>query len=680
MPSQTFTLSPLFPEGMVTDYDMNLLKPTQASSLQDVIWNSNGHLSKRGDFYYQSGANPLNANTDKITSCVQWYDQDGQLKLVMGDANGKVAAKVWYTNFVSADTTTASTTCTLASGVPVWPVAVYENEVIVVAPTVTSPAFRWAGATTAGASGTGTITFSTDDDLITGSGTNFTTRFAQDGQYIVITDDDGINWYYLVEKVESDTLLRVANKIGIEGDSGLSWASSPFGYFNLHALVTDGGRASASSTTITGRATSWNTGLTTVAANDTIGQPTDGLRHNVATVGGDTSLTTTAAPGWVSSKPHQVTRKLFGNIVTEHQNRLWMAGLPNYPNRVALLPAGASPSVEYNGIDSSTTNPLAAGQAEFLDVPSPNETGKVTALLSVREPGGLAVFRDRDFYMVYGEWPSVQVQKISSDVGCIGWRAACEVPGGVAWVGVEGIYIHRPGGGVQNLCDGKIRKAWTSAARAVNIQTPGSLTASDIATIAYVDEHLVVYIAARSNPTSTSDGTTWVYSFRNNAWVRWTGIAPRSFSTLRNPGLFGTEALAADQVTNRYLSLSTALRGVAEVSGNGVGGTFFARSGYFLSGTPDQVGRMIDGKIVCSTAGTGQSFVVKVGFAPDTATTVTGNFTSRKIRFRPSSTQMGVSLLATNQQALEITESAGTFTALEIEAVSFTVRKRRARA
>lgn len=679
MTARTFTLSPVFPEGLVTDVDMNLLKPTQASALENAIWHPNGHLQKRGGFFYLSGANPLSGNTDKITSCVLWSDQAGQLQLVMGDANGRVASKVFGINFVSPDTTSASSAVTLASGIPVWPVAVYQNEVIVVAPTSMAPTFRWAGAVTLGSSGPGTVSVTNGSDLIEGSGTNFITQLAEAGQYIAIVDDSGAVWYYLVDYVESDTLLRVTSPVEMATDTGLSWSNSPYGRFNIQMLVTDRGTAENSTTTITGKATTWDTGTSDVLVNDFIGQTADGGRFNISATTDDNTLTVSTAPSWGADSPYQITRKMFGNIVCEHQNRLWFSGFANYPNRVALLPPGANPSIAFNGIDSSTTSPLTAGQAEFFDVPSPSELGSIRAMLSVREPGGLAVFRDRDFYMVYGEWPSIQIQKISDEVGCIGWRAACEIPGGVAWIGTEGVYVHRPGGGVQNLCDGKIRRQWTTASRIVGINSPSSLAAPDATAIAYVDEHIIVSIAGSATPTNSNDVYMFAYSLRNEAWVKWTGIAPRSFSPVRNPTQFGTEAIAADQVTNRFLSLSSALGSASTGHASAVNGAFLARSGYFLVGGVDQTGRIIDGKIVCSTSGTSLNMTVKVGYALDTATTITSNFTSRKVRFRPSSTQMGVSNFALNQQAFEIAEVSGTFNLLEVESISFTVRQKRQR-
>lgn len=679
MPARQYTLSPLFPEGMVTDVDPNLLKPTQAVLIQDGMWNYTGHLQKRGGLFYMSGANPLNAATDKITSCVAW--PSSTYYLVMGDANGRLARMAWSENFASATTSTASSSIQVRSGVPMWPTLVYGNEVIAVSPTSAAAAIRWSGATTGAAAGAGTVSVSQDGYDITGAGSNFLTRFAETGQYIYITDDYGNDWYYLVEKVVSDTVLRVSTPIEMTTDAGLSWGSSPYAYFNISAYVTEKGRGSAAATTVTGTGTTWNSGYTAVLAGDFIGQPNNAIgRWQVASVASDSSLTTVIATGWASNKNATVTRRMFGSVVCEHQNRLWFAGFPEYPNRVHLLPAGASPSVAYNGVDSATAAPLAANVAEYVDVPSPTEPGKVVALVSVREPGGLAVFRDLDFYMVYGEWPSVQVQKISSDVGCLGRRAACEIPGGVAWLGTEGIYVHRPGGGVQNITDGKIRRQWTDIARAVTTSS-NRLTAECAMSIAYADEHLFVSVAYTATPTSSSDVANFVYSFRNEAWVKWTGYVPRSFTVVRNPVVNGVDVLAADQSTNRFVSMAAGIGTAGTGSTSALNGTFIARSGYnLIDRDVGQIGRVIDGKITLSQSGTSVVTVVKTGFALDTATTISGNRTTTKFRFRPGSTQMGVGNVAFNEQAFEISESSGTFGQLEIEGISWTVRLRRSRA
>lgn len=673
MPSRPYTLAPLFPEGMVTDVDANLLKNTQAVLVQNGMWNANGHLQKRGGFVYATAANPLDGNTSKVTSCVHWTQPNfSEGSLVMGDMAGRIAHIYPYGyGFGPRASSTASDALDLPNPYA-YPVLVYDDEVLVVHPVGSIPVVRWAGAYTAAANGTGTISVYNDDVIVDGSGTNFTTRFFEAGQYLIVTDDNGIKWYYLVESVESDTRLRVSTPIEMTTDSGLSWGSTPYALMNIWVLLDDKGRAFNSSTTVTGRATDWQTGDNVVLADDVIGQTTIGTRYNIATVVGDQELTTSTAPAdWVSYKPMEINRRIHGTIVCEHQNRLHFAGFSNARNRVAILPAGASASVAFNGIDSASTNPLAASRAEIIDIPSPNEYGEIRALLSVREPGGLAVLRDRDFYMVYGEWPSVQVQKISSDVGCIGWRAACEIPGGIAWAGAEGVYIHRPGGGVENITDGKIRKEWTALARTAG-QDRDTMDSYQTC-VAYVDDHIIVSVSDSSVTTTT----TYAYNMRNQAWAKWTGITPRSYTRIQNPGYAGIEAIAADTTTNRFLGMSSALGTTYVGSTSAVNGTFLARSGFNVTGMYNELSRIIDGKVTYTLSGTAPVFVVKLGGAADTATTISTTGTTVTRRFRPSSTQMGV---GERFAQLEITESSGTFTALELEAVQLTVRKRRARA
>lgn len=673
MPSRPYTLAPLFPEGMVTDADANLLKQSQAVLVQNGMWNANGHLQKRGGFVYATAANPLNGNTSKVTSCVHWTMPGfSEGSLVMGDMAGRISHIYPYSwGFGPRASSTASSALALPN-VYAYPVLVYDDEVIVVHPVGSIPVSRWSGAYTAATSGSGTVSVAQDEVIIDGAGTNFTTRFAEAGQYIQITDDNGIKWYYRVEYVESDTRLRVSSPVEMTTDSGLSWSSSPYAHMNIWVLLDDKGRAFNSSTTVTGRATDWQSGDNVVLADDVIGQVTFGDRFNIAAVVGDQEVTVSTAPSaWSGYKPMEVNRRMYGTIACEHQNRLCFAGFTNARNRVAILPAGASASVAFNGIDSASTNPLAASRAETIDIPSPNEDGEIRALLSVREPGGLAVLRDRDFYMVYGEWPSVQVQKISSEVGCIGWRAACEIPGGIAWAGAEGVYIHRPGGGVENITDGKIRKEWTALARTAG-QDRDTMDSYQTC-VAYIDDHIVVSVSDSSVTTTT----TYAYNMRNQAWAKWTGITPRSYSRIQNPGYAGIEAIAADTTTNRFLGMSSALTTTYVGSTSAVNGTFLARSGFNTTGIYNELSRVIDGKITYTMSGSSPVFVVKVGGAADTAVTVSTTGTTVTRRFRPSSTQMGV---GERLAQIEITESSGTFTALELEALSFTVRKRRARA
>lgn len=677
MPSRTYTLSPLFRDGLVTDLDSGLLQPSQAATAQDCIWSLDGDLCKRGAFLYATGANPLNANTDKITSAVLWYDGT-TAKLIMGDAAGRLAAISSYSYTPGgATTTTASAAYSTGLGGQVWPVVIYDNEIIITSPpTRTWPTMRWSGATGALTSGAGTVSAGGDDDRIQGVGTNFLTRFSEANRYIVITDDRGVDWYFKVAKVESDTLLRVTAPVKQALDTGLSWSSSPIGYFNLCAVIDDRGRVSNSTTTVTGDSTSWTETTSLPGVGDIIGQTTVGSRWGIASVTDDNTLTTSVAPSdWSGTKPYRILRRQPGHIVCEHQNRLYFSGTVTYPNRVHLFPAGASASVEFNGIDSSTTDPLSATMSEFFDVPSTADDGCVTAMVSVREPGGLAVFRDRDFYMVYGEWPSIQIQKLSSEIGCTHWRGACEIPGGVAWLGYDGVYIHRPGGGIENITEGKIGNEYRTFVRGGPVLSPQSNNQPWARDIAYIDDHIVVTLGDNSSSPSTSS-KVYAYNMLTKAWATWTGVGPVAMSTIqlsRN----SREVLLSDVNSNRFLGISPAVQtGGAVGSSSGVNGTFNVVSGGNIFGARGNLGRVIDMKLTHTVSGTSTPQLL-VRFAGTTAATIGAGSNPTTTRIRPSSTQMGVGV---RQQQLQFIESSGTFSVLRLKEATITQRLRRQRA
>lgn len=670
--SRTYKLSPLFPEGMVTDVDAGLLKPTQAALIQDAMWSYDGDLAKRAALMYATGANPLNGRTSKVTSCVHWYDGD-TAKLCLGDIGGHAAMISSYSySFGGATTSTASATYDFSS--EVWPLCVYENEVILSRPSAPQfPLIRWAGATGANTAGAGTVSIGNDDDRVQGAGTNFLTRFSEANRYISVTDDRGVVFYYRVVKVESDTLLRVSSVITLPTDTGLSWSSNAYGYMNLCASIDSTGRAEASGTTITGTGTDWVNSITAIGAGDSIGQQNVGTRWNIASVGADTTITASIAPtDWSGVKAVDVLRNLPGTVAVEHQNRLHVTGNTVWPTRVYVLPAGASLNAEFNGVDSELT-PLTSSLAEFFDVPSTNDDGKVIAMVSVREPGGLAVFRDRDFYMVYGEWPSIQIMKMSAEIGCVHRNGACEIPGGVAWMGYDGVYVHRPGGGIENITEGKIGNEYRVAVRQGPTITPQSNQSPWTRSIAYVDDHLIVTVGAGS--TTGVGSTTYVYNMQNKAWAKWTGFGPLSAQRVIQSHN-QIEVFLGDSTSNRFLAVSPAVQFPSVTgSASGVNGTFRAVSGGNIFGPRSDYGRVIDMKLTHSVAGSSPQLDVKWGSS--TAATIGSGSNPTTTRIRPTTTQMGNLV---RQQALELVESSGTFTILRLKEATITQRLRRQRA
>lgn len=688
-------LRKLFQGGINTDVDTADLSPEQAESLRDVMWNQNGDLEKRGAFLYASAANPLNSRTQKMTGAILLQDRDTSpptYKLIAGDYGGHVGPLTTYSYTPGTANTSGAATGTRnvlnggSFGYP-FPGVVYQGEVIflpvgqdgVTSAGTPSCLIRYAGSTaTENTSPAGTVSISNGQDVVVGIGTSFLTKIAA-GQYLWVTDPTwGIKTSYLVAQVETDTRLRLALAPSQVTIAGGAYQALNYGLVGLSSLVTERGlfTVAGAGTAVTGRATTWNSLLDRVAAGyDWLTDSGYTEKNLISAVGSNLALTLSngfALPN--TGAPYRIGRPLAGRVIAAHQNRLWVAGLPWAPNRLQVTPAGMNLSDTYNGVDS-TTQPGAASIVDSVEIPSPYAPGSIVALETSNEPGPLLVLRDRDAYVVYGEWPSVQVTKLGDNIGCVHQLASCSSELGFFWAGMTGVFHYQPGGGVKDLTQGALTNDWRSFIKTVTQNAVYNVS------VDVVVGYLVISAAyGSSSPPSTFPSTQYVYDIRRQAWTTWTGPNVLSLTPMQYGG-YPKELVGTDYSTNRLITISGALDPTLAGQANGVNGTLLARSGRNLLGQAGEKGRVIDGKLTYRMTGSSPQLTVKFGSATlDTAATITTTTTGsayNTTRMYPSSGSLGNEF---RDVQVEFSETSGTPTRLELNEFSWVTRKRRVRA
>ena len=695
MPPRVTNTRQLFAKGQVTDLDTSDLAPDQAEALRDAVWSANGDLAKRGAFLYASAANPLNGRTTKITGVCVLPDENSSpqtYRIVVGEHAGHIGVLSSYSYTPGTANTSATTSSTLniansgAFGM-VYPLVAYQGEVIVamlgkdmVTPTAgqaSSILYRWAGNTTTFSSFTGTVSATAGEDTVTGVGTLFTTEAAVNA-YLYVADSTGVKMSYRITSIESNTRLRVSSPIQVTV-AGVSYSIGAFGLFNIASLVTTKGRSSNSTTTQTGQATTWNSGLDRVKGNtDWMSDAAGAARVYVTSVASDTSIGTSTALALTNAK-YRICRPLAGRIVTQHAGRLWVAGVPWAPNRLQVTPAGFQLGDAFNGVDSTSTAIGLAGTVESVEIPSPYDPGRIVALEAGNDPGPLLVLRDTDAYVVYGEWPSVQVTKLGDNIGCVHQFASCASEHGFFWAGSDGVYQYRPGGGVRDLTEGRVNREWRAFVKSL----AGNATFQ--VSVEVVDSWLVISAAYGSetdtqvSPPNTFPSTQYVYDIDRDAWGTWTGPNVLGMSTVFIGGK-PREVIATDYSTNRLVTLSGAMDPTLAGSANGVNGTFLARSGRMLLGSAGQLGRVIGARLTYRMTGSSPQFTVKFGSTSlQTAATVTTTTTGTAYattRLRPT-LNLGSEF---RDVQVEFAESSGTPTRLELNEFQWVTRERRVRA
>jgi hypothetical protein len=676
MPARRTALRQLFSKGQVTDVDSADLAPDMAESLRDVVWTANGDLSKRGGFLYATGANPVDANTDPLLGCAVFPTEstttpgDYTYRLVVTDNQGRVGVLSGYTySYGTPNSSTAS--LALLPLLAAYPVMLWQDELILTRfdSTRNRMTYRWGGSIAAeDATPSGTVALTANSDVVTGTATAFTSEVTV-GQYLNVTDATvGLEYCFRVEFIESDTLLRVSGKsqVAVSGN----YTVTNFGYPNISTLVTDKGTVTTAATTATGKATDWTGGLDEVIANHLGASWLAGTaattRYAITTLTDDNTLTLAAAAGLTNSN-YVIGMPLAGHIITDHAGRLWIAGVPWAPNRLQVTPVGHNLSDVFNGIDSSTTDPDNAAVIESIEIPDDKSPGFITALASGNDPGPLLVLRDRDAYIVYGEWPAVQVTKLGEDIGCSDWRGVTFHDRTFYWASLEGVFSYTPGGGVRNLTEGRIYREWKAQ---IGVDEVDSMVVAVVNRTLFVSVGLV-----------TNTDFAYMYDIDRGAWStltdgQWSHAMPVVFAGE------GRDVFVTERGTNRIVSLAAATDPAYAGTGNSLQGSFLARSGRMLMGSAGDLGRVVDSRVTYRmTSGSSPQFTVKYGSVSlntaATVTTTTSGTAYATTRIKPGSTNLGTSA---RDMQVEFAESSGTPARLEINEFSWVTRERRKRA
>ena len=671
MPPRVTTSRQLFAKGQVTDLDTSDLSPDQAEALRDAIWSANGDLSKRGGFLYATGANPINGNTTGLTSCVLTAVEDTTTplsytyKLVVGDTARLGVLSSYSYQYGTATTSTTSTT--ISRGYRMWPLMEWQDEVLVAAEAWNTGYYqllRWGKSTATEGSGTGTITVTTGSDVVTGLGTSFTTEVTA-GQYISISNAQFLTFSFLVEKVNSNTSLRISSRAQVSA-AAVTFNVENVAQVNISSLLTTKGTITTGVNTGTGKGTNWNSGLDTLNPGSIawICGTAATTRYGVTSVSSDTSIAVGGTPGLTDST-YVAGVPMYGHIAVNHAGRLWVAGVPWAPNRVQVTPVGMNLNDVFNGVDSSTTDPDNAAVIESVDIPDDSSAGFVTALVSGNDPGPLLVLRDRDAYIVYGEWPAIQVTKLGDDIGCAHWQGATFHDQAFYWAGVEGVFTYTPGGGVRNLTEGRIYREWKNAVGDDRITT---------AVVAAVNGVLFVTVTL-----NTGSNFGYMLDLDRGAWSVLTDTNWAAGTEVVVAGQ-GRDVFVTDLTTNRVVSLRSATEPTYAGAANSLTGSFLARSGRMLLGSAGQLGRVIGARLTYRMTGSSPQFTVKFGSTSlataATVTTTTSGTAYATTRIRPT-LNLGSEF---RDVQVEFAESSGTPTRLELNEFQWVTRERRVRA
>ena len=653
-----------FSLGLLTDQDPLSYGLRGAQVLTDAVWTS-GMVAKRGGFQYVTADSLLSSS---LVGCMIWPTVSGSYRLIVTDGSGNVG---YITSYGYGSGATTSESAAGPTGNELVPVAFYDDEVILAyrdSADSLDPLVRWAGASTSGLSAPGgTIAF-LQGDVVVGTGTTFTTQ-ARVGCYITATSTLSARNMRVVA-IESNTRLRVSHHASDETEtfSGASWTINSTGYIGLRSRVsvdrlTAPGQASttAASATLTGRGTTWNSGNYRLKVGDFLSTPDAGSAYGesfgypVTAVASNTSLTLGDVAGSSGTYDYYASRQLCGRVATVHAGRLWVGNLPWAPRRLQVLPVGYALGGNNNGVDADPYNKITA---EYVEVLNPNTAGEIRSLEPTPEPGPLFIGCDDACYVAFGEWPNTSITRLPNAPGLLSIRASCSSPlHGVFFLSRDGIHQYRPGGGVVDLSDGRVNRAYRSAAASA---TRGTIGVIDGYVIASVDDG--------------ATWNTWVYEIAGKRFCKWSSYNPVHVS--QGLDTTGTRLFFIQNSTRRVADVKPALTDTG--AAGDIYGTFAAQSGRRVLGEVAQPGRLTNLK---TTFQLSNADTLRVRTGRDTMTTdqtLTGtadtNPRTSRITAPNAAGNVGDAL---NDLAVEYSESGSGQSLVRLHEVRAQVRTRR---
>jgi hypothetical protein len=566
-----------------------------------------------------------------------------------------------------------------------------------------------AGVITAPAAAAGTVATIAGSNVILGTGTTFTTQ-APVGSYIVIGGFPGRSW--LVKATISNVQIVIDAPIpaAFGSVSGLAWGlAARFGHVGLCMELPSNGVATftSASTTVTGYGSNW-------FATYPEGAPQPGVDHigvrgnydrvsAVANVTSSNLITlSAAAAATYTQQPYVLYRPAVGREVRYHGGRLYFTGVSWDDTGVYYTPVNAPLGLHQNTDQPSGTlnTNFAVSQCMLkFDVPIQGAVGKNMALLST--PQGLLILRTDGAYIMYGDPPTQQVQPLANGAGCVATRASCvgNRGEGAFWGGKSGIFRYI-GGRVIDLTEGRRNREW----RAIMDQFlenyrggPGE----GMCNLAVMDGHLFVSVYDFAN---VSNRYLWVYDLQSEAWcgnfsmttlthmsmyMSSLSNTPPNASTPGSPDdiYFAVASVTGNIASNQGGRMDAIVRDEGGLGSSNVG-TFQAELPESVVGTPSDLSRVTEAKLVYELTGSGATMALESNvdggaFGTDATLGVTAAGPQEQ-RVMPGSDVAAVPTGALGKlgrrHGHRITQTGSKPTALRVHEIDLVVRPRRPRA
>ena len=467
--SATYALDGFGSDGVVTDISVERLKPSQLASAENMIL-PDGVVSERGGWEGIGEDDPLASGgdsyiLDSVMSAVN--PASGATEIVV---TGRRSSDGVISNFGSATQGHAGVGSSFSSTVEARARTAYRGEALICPHDGTTSIRRWSFLTSDDQStsvGTGTYSVTDGSNQLVGAASAFTTEI-EVGNYVGGAANNRDNLHRIVS-VPTTTKAGLASKADWDVPS-VAVGISRYGFIGLKVLVTDIGLTShtGSSTTVSGNGTQWaqaGPGFGAVAAGDYILRVGDDIANalRVNTVNSDTSLTVgnNSVGAW-SDQPFLILRHACGTEAVEHDNALWVSGVDWSDDTVYTTPPGYELAHVTNGRFGKTVQADEAMRMFEIAVSSPDAPGRVLGMRST--PWGLAVGKTDSMWVIRGQYPSTQVDRIA-DLGLIDQRAMVSADDVLIFAAREGIFAWQ-GGRPQDLTDGR-RAEWVERARSM---------------------------------------------------------------------------------------------------------------------------------------------------------------------------------------------------------------------
>ena len=182
-----------------------------------------------------------------------------------------------------------------------------------------------------------------------------------------------------------------------------------------------------------------------------------------------------------------------------NQNRLWLAGDPEYPSRLYYS----------NYTEGGDANPDSIDVNNFLDL-DPDDGDKITGMGPVS--GGIAIFKNNATFLLTGsnenDW---FVKKVSDEIGCASHHSIAAREGNLFFFAspYKGIYLYN-GTALQKIS----AKIESSISR---------LTKPDMSFGVIYEDRYYLFVNSGS-ATSAENEIVYVYSLRSGSWTKYTGV------------------------------------------------------------------------------------------------------------------------------------------------------------